>query len=61
MCECIEVITKGGYVGKSILGSPNYLLYPLEFKYDGKVKVQKQPYLFINYCPVCGNKLEVSE
>ena len=57
MCECIELITKAGYVGKSILGhQPNYLLYPLEFK-NRKVKVKKDPYLFITYCPVCGKQL----
>lgn len=56
MCECIKKISKENYVHADVFHDNAYFLYPIVWD-NGRGKVYKTG-LLINYCPVCGGRLE---
>ncbi|MDD4876987.1 MAG: hypothetical protein PHQ86_07680 [Dehalococcoidales bacterium] len=57
MCECIKKINRENYIHADILHENTYFLYPITWN-NGKGKIGKMG-LLINFCPVCGEKLEI--
>jgi hypothetical protein len=56
MCECLEKMVSLGVLTQNMLDPNQYFIYPTEMK-GGRHVVKKSPML-INYCPVCGKKIE---
>lgn len=58
MCDCIEALSRMGYLQPNLLKQGQYFLYPITLDKNQRRKVGKAPVL-VRYCPQCGEKLEV--
>ena len=56
MCDCIKVMVNENYIHPDCLHENTYFLYPIVWD-NGRGKVRKTG-LLLNFCPVCGEKLE---
>lgn len=58
ICECIKLLRKKDYIHPDILHANTYFIYPIVWD-NGRGKVCKTG-LLLNYCPVCGKKIELA-
>lgn len=58
VCECIRKIAKENYIHPDYFHENAYFIYPIVWD-NGKGKVYKTG-LLLNFCPVCGKKIELT-
>jgi hypothetical protein len=57
MCDCIKKIAEEHYIHLDYFHKNTYLIYPIVWN-NGKSKVFSMG-LLINFCPVCGEKVNM--